>query len=69
MEKESTQRRLLDWEPGALGELQPKEGSPSGGSEDTACTDSTKGCVSIVAPAPFTSDKSVSTNKTSDLVC
>lgn len=64
VEKESAQRRLLDWEPEALGELQRKEGGPSGGSQDGACADLTKEHVFIVTSAPFSSEKGVSTNKT-----
>lgn len=54
MEKELTQRRLLDWEPGALG----VGGGPEGGSEDGACADSTKERVLCSA------EEGVSTNKT-----
>lgn len=64
VEKESTQRRLLDWEPGALGELQHKEGGPYGGSQDGACADLTKEHVFIIMSTPFASEKGVSTNKT-----
>ena len=53
VEKESTQRRLLDWEPGALG-----VGAPQGGSEDGAGADSTKERVLCSA------EEGVSTNKT-----
>lgn len=69
MEKEPTQRRLLDWEPGARGELQQREDGPSGGSKDGARADVTRGHVFRRADVPFISGKGVSTNKTSDLVC
>lgn len=67
--KEPTQRRLPDWEPGALGELQQREDRPSGGSKDGVPSDLTKGRVFIRADAPFIAEKGVSTNKTSELVC
>lgn len=63
-EKELAQRRLLDWEPGALGEPQHKEGGPSRGSRDGARAHLTKEQVFIVMSAPFASEKGVSTNKT-----
>lgn len=63
-EKESAQRRLLDWEPGAPGEPQHKEGGPSRGSRDGARAHLTKEQVFIVMSAPFASEKGVSTNKT-----
>lgn len=69
VEKEPTQRRLLDWEPGALGELQKREDSSSAGSENGAGAGLTKGHVFRGADVPFISEKGVSTNKTSDLVC
>lgn len=63
MEKEPTQRRLLDWEPGARGELQQREDGPSGGSKDRARADVTKGHVFRRADVPFISGKGVSTTR------
>jgi len=56
VEKELTQRRLLDWEPGALGVGR----APQGGSEDGACADLTKERVLCSA------EEGVSMNKTAD---
>lgn len=69
MVKEPTQRWLLAWGPGALGELQQREDGPSGSSKDRARADLTKGQVFRRADMPFISEKGASTNKTSDLVC
>lgn len=63
MVKEPTQRRLLDWEPGARGELQQREDGPSGGSKDRARADVTKGHVFRRADVPFISGKGVSTTR------
>lgn len=57
------QRRLLEWEPGALGEPQHAQGSPSRGSQDGACADLTKELVFIVVSASLASEKGMSTNK------